>query len=47
MLFLAIVLSVLLLYTDYDYPFGFFKLFIQAFKYTGNISPGTEIEPAT
>ena len=25
---LAIVLSVLLLFTDFDYPFGFFKLFL-------------------
>ena len=27
--FLAIVLSILLRYTDYDYPFGIFKLFLQ------------------
>jgi hypothetical protein len=26
---LAIVLSVLLRYTDYDYPFGIFKLFLK------------------
>jgi hypothetical protein len=26
---LAIVLSVLLRYTDSDYPFGIFKLFVQ------------------
>ena len=32
---LAIVLSVLLRYTDYDYPFGIFKLFLQ--KLTANM----------
>jgi hypothetical protein len=29
---LAIVLSVLLRYTDSDYPFGIFKLFFDIFK---------------
>ena len=29
----AIVLSVLLLYTDHDYTFGIFKLFFQTFFY--------------
>ena len=31
--FLAIVLSVLLRYTDSDYPFGIFKLFSQSAQY--------------
>jgi len=30
---LAIVLSVLLRYTDSDYPFGIFKHFIQMYNY--------------
>jgi hypothetical protein len=31
---LAIVLSVLLRYTDADYPFGIFKLFLQQYNKT-------------
>jgi hypothetical protein len=30
LLLLAIVLSVILRYTDSDYPFGFYKLFLQS-----------------
>jgi len=35
---LTIVLSVLLRYTDSDYPFGIFKLFLQAYVSIGVVN---------
>jgi len=43
--FLAIVLYVLLRYTDYDYPFGIFKLFLLDRMYYMSVNSDECVRP--